>query len=318
MKAVILAGGLGTRLRPLTHLRPKPMVPVVNRPILEHTLELLRQHQITEILMLLYYMPDAIKNHFGNGSEFGVNIEYITAKEDFATAGAVRLAASKLRGSFLVISGDVITDLDLSAFLAFHRAQNALGTMALSRVANPTAFGLVDLDSSNQITRFVEKPEQGEIFTNLVNAGIYVFEPDIFERIAENQKVYFERSLFPAMAEHGQPLFGFEHDGYWIDVGIMETYLQVHRDYFSGKIALNPLNASETETQIGTQCRFVGKVVLGPNSIIHDRVRICDSVIGTNCVIGENTSLENSIVWPGESVTPNSIFRDEVLASLSP
>lgn len=313
-----MAGGLGTRLRPLTHLRPKPMVPVVNRPILEHTLELLRQHDITEILMLLYYMPDTIKDYFGNGSEFGVNIEYITAKEDFATAGAVRLAASKLRNSFLVISGDIITDLDLSAFLDFHRAQKAVGSMALSRVADPAAFGIVDLDSSNRIMRFVEKPGQDEIFTNLVNTGVYVFEPDIFELIAENQKVYFERSVFPAMAEHEQPLFGFEHDGYWIDVGVVETYLQVHRDYFAGKIALNPLNASETETQIGTQCRFEGNVVLGPNSIIHDRVRICDSVIGTQCEIGENTDLKNSIVWPGESVTPNSTLRDEVLASLSP
>jgi len=206
------------------------------------------------------------------------------------------------------------TDLDLSALLDFHRAQNAIGTIALSHALDPTAFGIVDLHSSKRITRFVEKPEGGEIFTNMVNMGIYIFEPDIFELIPENQKVYFERHVFPTMTEQKQPLYGFEHDGYWIDVGNVGAYLQVHKDYFDRKIELNPLNVSETETQIGIHCRFEGNVVLGPDCIINNRVKIRDSVVGTRCVIGDSTTLENCVVWPGEIVAPESTLRDAVVA----
>lgn len=312
-----MVGGLGTRLRPLTHFRPKPMVPVVNRPILEHTLHLLRQQGITEILMLLYYLPDLIKNYFGNGSKFGVTIDYIMAKEDFATAGAVRLAASKMQGSFLVISGDVITDLDLSSLLNFHLAQKAIGTIALSRVADPSAFGIVQLDDANRITRFVEKPDRGEIFTNLVNMGIYVFDPGIFDLIPGNQKFYFERHVFPVMVDRKQSLYGFEHDGYWIDVGNMGAYMQVHRDFFAGKILLNSRHASETEVEIGERCRFDGTVVLGPNSCIHDGAQIQDSVIGESCTVGEDAILKQTIVWPNKVIPAGSRLNNTVVATLT-
>ncbi|MBC9785744.1 nucleotidyltransferase family protein [Heliobacterium chlorum] len=236
MKAVIMAGGLGTRLRPLTDNMPKPMVPIHGRPAMEYAVMLLKCHGITDIAVTLCYQPKIIMNYFGDGSRFGVRFEYFVEKEPLGTAGSVKQAQDYLDESFLVISGDGITDIHLGKIIHFHQKKQALATMALTWVDNPTQFGIVVTDENGRICRFIEKPKPEQVFTNTINTGIYVLEPEIFTYMPEGF-FDFSKQLFPLLLDKDLPFYGVHSRGYWKDIGTIEQYNQVHIDINNGKLS---------------------------------------------------------------------------------
>src|SRR5467141_3022905 len=230
MKAVIMAGGEGSRLRPLTSNQPKPMMPLVNRPMMEHIVGLLRRHGFEEIVVTLAFMPNAIRTYFGDGSEFGVRMVYATEEQPLGTAGSVRNAMEELDERFLVISGDVLTDIDLAKIVTFHDERDALATIGLVAVENPLEFGIVITRDDGSIERFLEKPTWGQVFSDTINTGIYVLEPQVFDFIPEGAVVDFSSDVFPALLTAGHTLHGHVSEGYWEDVGTLEAYSQAHAD----------------------------------------------------------------------------------------
>lgn len=317
-----MAGGLGTRLRPLTTLVPKPMVPVVNKPILEHTLNLLRKHGVTEIVLLLYYLPNVFENYFGDGSAFGVSIEYVTAGEDYGTSGAVRLAAESVSGEpFLVISGDALTDLNITELIRFHEQKRSLATIALSRVWNPSPFGIAITDEEQRIVKFLEKPSWSQVFSDTVNMGIYVLEPDILREIPEKKESYFAKDIFPSALKHGQALYGFISSCYWRDIGDLKTYQEVHWDVLNKVIDL-PLPGSEKENlvhgkgcNIAQNAQFAGKVLLGDDCEIGEGVILQDCVVGHRCRIGAGSRLKQVILWDDVQIGGNCTLKRDVVGS---
>src|SRR5271155_4599495 len=221
MKAVIMAGGEGTRLRPLTSNQPKPMLPMANRPMMEHVITLLRQHGFEEIVVTVAFMANALRTYFGDGSEFGVRRVYAPESPPLGTAGSVRNARDELDERFLVLSGDVLTDIDLAQVVDFHDARGGLATLALKAVENPLEFGIVITRDDGSIERFLEKPTWGQVFSDTINTGIYVLEPEIFDFIPDGRPVDFSEEVFPAVLDAGRPLFGAVTDGYWEDVGTL-------------------------------------------------------------------------------------------------
>lgn len=280
-----MSGGVGQRLRPLTQSLPKPMAPVCNRPILEHMIALLKQHGYNEIILLLYYLPAAIRDYLGDGRRFGVNLRYMAADKDYGTAGAVRLVAESLSETFLVLSGDLLTNLNLSEFTAFHAARTALATLALAPVVNPEPFGNVTLSEDARITRFVEKPSHRKDRSSLVNAGIYLLEPDIFDFIPQDEEYLFARDLFPRLVAEGLSPSGFVGDSYWRDLGTPEAYLQGNLDVRLGRFR-TPLQPPQQESDF-----------CGPGCRIATNVHLKNSVLGRNCRIGQGTIIRNSVLW---------------------
>src|SRR5438128_7542615 len=235
MKAVVMAGGEGTRLRPLTSNQPKPMMPMANRPLMEHVIRRLALHGIDDIVVTVAFLASHIRNYFGDGSELGVSMRYATEETPLGTAGSVRNAAAELDDTFMVISGDVLSDIDLNAVVKAHRASGALATIALRRVENPIDFGIVITSADGWVERFLEKPTWGQVFSDTINTGIYVLEPEIFDFIEGGHPVDFSSEVFPALLEQGKPLFGFPCEGYWEDVGTLEAYGKAHQDVLDGK-----------------------------------------------------------------------------------
>src|ERR687887_743469 len=246
MKAILLAGGKGTRLRPLTIHTPKPIVPIFNRPFLHYQLDLLKQvSEIDEVILSLNYQPRRIEEIYGDGGDSGLGIKYVVEPAPLGTAGAVRYAGDQLRESVVVFNGDVLTEVDLAAVIALHRDRKAKATIVLTPVDNPTAYGLVETDAHANIRRFLEKPKPEEITCNTINAGIYVLEPDTFDRIPRDTAWSIERSFFPSLVERGETFVAYVYDGYWIDIGTPAKYLQVHRDIMDGGYAAPPFNNSQ-------------------------------------------------------------------------
>ncbi|MFQ5674451.1 MAG: sugar phosphate nucleotidyltransferase [bacterium] len=321
MKALILAGGAGTRLRPLTLNLPKPMVPVLNRPLLEHTLLLLKKHHIHEVIFLLHYLPKIIQGHFGDGSELGIRIEHIVAEENYATAGAVKLAAQLIDDTFLVIAGDVVTDVNISSLIEFHQRKHRLATIALSNVQNPGPFGIAETDDNGQITKFLEKPTATQIFSHSVNMGIYVLEPAILDWIPANQPYYFAKDLFPKLAHTRELFYGFVDQCYWIDVGHLVSYRQLHRDFLQNRIDLTTKeDLKKTGVWQGKNCRVGRDVtietsVLGSDAVIGDGVFLTNCVIGEKCKVGNNSSLIDCILWDGAEVGETCQLVSAVVSS---
>jgi len=229
-----MAGGEGTRLRPMTANQPKPMLPVVNRPIMEHVLRLLRQHGFDETVVTVQFLASLVRNYFGDGEDFGMSLQYATEETPLGTAGSVRNAQDALRDEpFLVISGDALTDIDLSKLVAFHKNNGALVTVALTRVPDPLEFGIIIADEEGRIQRFLEKPTWGQVFSDTVNTGIYVMEPEVLDEVPPGEPVDWSSDVFPRLLERGAPLFGWIADGYWEDVGTLESYLKAQAERFS-------------------------------------------------------------------------------------
>src|SRR5262245_48735047 len=238
MKAVVMAGGEGTRLRPLTSNQPKPMVPVVGKPCMEHILELLRRYGFDEVIVTLACLPQAIQSYFGDGDSIGIPVEYSLEETPLGTAGSVRQAARRLDDTFLVISGDALTDVDLRRLVDFHREREAAVTIGLKAVDNPLDFGIVVTGEDGRIERFLEKPSWGQVFSDTINTGIYVLDPEVLRHVPEGKPFDFSKELFPLLLEMGRPMYGLPLDGYWQDIGNLDQYRQANFDALDERVGL--------------------------------------------------------------------------------
>jgi len=325
VKAVIMAGGFGTRIHPLTINLPKPMIPLINRPIMEHIIELLKQHGITDLILLLYHQPEVIKKYFGDGSEFGVHITYVTPLEDFGTAGAVKAAARHLDERFMIISGDLLTDFDLSEVIAFHEQQQAKATITLTPVADPLQFGVVITDKDHRITKFLEKPGWGEVFSDTINTGIYVLEPEILDLIPEGENRDWAKDVFPQMLNDQAALYGCPMTGYWADIGNPEAYLEASKDILAGKVAVRIAEPGRSDrpelhispgAQVDETTSLNGMVVLGDNTRVYGRASLTDCVIGRNCQIEDGAELVDTVLWDNVYVKSNARITGSALGHL--
>jgi mannose-1-phosphate guanylyltransferase/phosphomannomutase len=323
VKAVIMAGGFGTRLRPLTANVPKPMIPMINKPMMEHIVDLLRRHGITDLITLLHFRPELIEGHFGDGSAFGVRMKYVSASEDFGTAGAVRNAEALLDDRFLVISGDLLTDFDLGAAIERHGERHAEVSVLLTRVENPLQYGVVIAESDGRISRFLEKPTWSEVFSDTVNTGIYVLEPSALELIPRGREFDFSRDLFPLMLREGRRLFGYVADGYWRDVGDLVEYRLAHQDILAGAVQVTipgrKVEGLDKSVWLGDGSRvdftvgLKGSVLIGNNVRVGANVRISNSVIGDDCVVDDGASISGSVLWNDVRIGAGAILTENVI-----
>jgi mannose-1-phosphate guanylyltransferase/phosphomannomutase len=325
MKAVIMAGGFGTRIQPLTCNIPKPMVPLVNRPIMLHIVELLKKYQIADLVILLYHQPSVIKNFFRDGADFGVKITYVTPLEDMGTAGAVKCAEKFLDDRFLIISGDLLSDFNLKKVLDFHEEKQALATITLTSVKDPLQFGVVITDKERRIVQFLEKPGWGEVISDTINTGIYVLEPEIFKYIPAGENFDFSQDLFPLLLKNNEPLFGLPVKGYWRDIGNTDSYREAHHDIFRGRVNVRIDEVKQDlvgkDLRIGGDVRLddttlvEGTVVIGDNSQILRSAIIKDSVIGRNCTIEAGVKLSRCVIWDNVFIKKGAKLTDCVLCN---
>ena len=319
MKAVILIGGEATRLRPLTQNIPKAVVPVLNTPFLELVFRYLSRHGIRDIVLTQSRLLP-IAGYFGDGSQFGIKIDYTNEDAPLGTAGAVKNAEKYLNEAFLVLNGDVLTDLDISAMVGFHRQKRAKVTIALTPVDDPTSYGLVETDDENRITRFLEKPRPDQITTNLINAGIYVIEADVLARIPPRTSFSFERELFPQLLEQGEPVYAYPSSGYWIDIGTPQKYLQLNQDLLAGKARSQNYGLTPhievllgDKTSLNPRAQIKGPTVIGSGCTIQEDALIEQSVIWQQVKIGRRAKVKNSIVANHCQLKDDCIIQDSVL-----
>ncbi len=321
IRAVVMAGGQGIRLRPLTSNQPKPMIPVVNKPIMEHIVELLKEHGFEKIIATLQFLPTVITNYFDDGSAWGVEMSYATEESPLGTAGSVRNARSFLDGTFIVVSGDAITDIDLTAAVAYHRERGAKVTIVLKKVPNPLEFGLVITDEEGRIVKFLEKPGWGEVFSDTINTGIYILEPEVLNMIPGEVPYDFSKDLFPAILEQGVPIYGFVADGYWTDVGTLEKYLEAHRDILDGLVKVNvPGHRMENNVwigdgaEVGDGVKLSGPLLLGDHVKVEEGTKVREyTVVGDNVVVKRDNFLHRSIILGNTYIGPSCHIRGGVI-----
>jgi len=309
VKAVVLVGGFGTRLRPLTWSTPKQMLPIVDRPMIERVVAHLGSHGVTDAILSLGYRPDAFIDAYPNSSCAGVNLHYAVEPEPLDTAGAVRFAAEHagIDSRFLVVNGDVLTDLDVSALWRFHEEAGAEGTIALTPVDDPSRYGVVPIDSKGRVEAFIEKPLAGQAPTNWINAGTYVLEPSVLDRIPSGQKVSIERSTFPVMVEDAS-LFAFRSDAYWVDAGTPDTYLKVQLDLVDGvRGEREPAVAATASIDPGAT---VEHSVVMYGAVVGAGARIIGSVLLPGACVEQGATVSDSIVGPGSRVGPEASIQD--------
>ncbi|MGV2828629.1 sugar phosphate nucleotidyltransferase [Myxosarcina sp. GI1(2024)] len=318
MRAVLMAGGSGTRLRPLTCDLPKPMVPVLNRPIAEHIINLLKRNNIREIIATLYYLPDVMRDYFQDGSDFGVDMTYAVEEEQpLGTAGCVKNIQQWLNETFIIVSGDAITDFDLQKAIDFHREKKSKATLILTRVPNPVEFGVVITDKDNRINRFLEKPSLSEIFSDTVNTGTYILEPEVLDYLPENEESDFSKDLFPILLAKGEPMYGYVAEGYWCDVGHLEAYREAQYDSLEGKVTIDFAYQEKSpgiwvgaNTYIDSSATIETPALIGSNCRIGARVKIeAGTVIGDNVTIGADADLKRPIIWNGVSIGDEAHLR---------
>lgn len=317
-----MAGGEGSRIRPLTSNLPKPMLPVANRPLMEHIIELLKHHRITDIVATVQFLSSVIRNYFRDGSDLGVSLSYATEEVPLGTAGSVLGAQDLLSGTFLVISGDALTDIDLNEAVEFHEKHEAVATLVLKRMEDPLEFGIVMTDDEGRVERFLEKPTWGQVFSDTINTGIYVLEPDVFDLIPPDQPFDFSAELFPMMLDKGLPIYGYVTDAYWTDVGTTEAYIQAQHDALSGKVGvsldgfeLRPSVWVGEDVDIDPSARLEGPVLIGDNSTIGAGARVGPySVIGANALVGDDATVINGLVMDRTHVGPYARVNGGVIA----
>lgn len=323
LKAMVLAAGVGSRLDPLTRQLPKPLVPIANRPVMEHIINLLKRHGITEAISNLHHLPQSVPEHFGAGHDFGVNLSYCHEKTLTGDAGGLRACRSFFENDsepFIVLMGDVITDADLSYVIQQHRSRGAVATIALQKVEDVSRFGVAVLDNDGFITGFQEKPHQDEALSDLASTGIYVLSPEIFEHMPADGELGFGRQLFPTLIRQGLPVQGVQIFGYWSDVGTLADYRRCNFEALEGMMDLD-LPGVRTDfgwlgkgSSIGKRTRFNGTLMLGDNSHMHDNVLIEGCVIiGDNCRIGAGARLKDTIVWSGTDIGADGNLIDSVV-----
>jgi mannose-1-phosphate guanylyltransferase / phosphomannomutase len=337
LKAVVMAGGEGTRLRPLTSNQPKPMVPIVGKPCMEHIVELLRGHGFDDIVVTLAFMPQSIRGYFGAGETHGVSIRYSVEESPAGTAGSVKLAEDALDEPFLVISGDALCDIDLGRLVRFHQEREALATIGLKSVDNPLEFGIVVTDADGRIERFLEKPSWGQVFTDTINTGIYVLDPEVLRHVPTDRPYDFSKELFPLLLEMGKPLYGFVCDGYWQDIGNLDQYRQANFDALDERVKLAiqgvclrgniwvgegvelaDLEAVEGPAYVGNYCRIGPRASVGPYSVLstsvtlRDHARTARSVIDASTHIGRSALIEGAIVGRECDIRPHARLHEGV------
>ncbi|MGI8542970.1 MAG: sugar phosphate nucleotidyltransferase [Aridibacter sp.] len=305
MQAVILAGGFGTRLRPLTLNTPKPIVPIGNQPFLLRQINALKKAGSNEIILSLNYQPTAIKEVLGDGSNFGVNLKYVVEPAPMGTAGAYKFTGKHLHTTTIVLNGDILTDIDLQTVIENHEKNEAIATIVLTRVENPSAYGLVETGENGRILRFLEKPKPEEIKKlniNTINAGIYILEPEVLELIPEDEKYSFENQLFPKLLERKGKFYSYTaEDDYWIDIGTHRRYLQAHYDLLSGKIKNFKINRNNNY-QSSASAEIDDKSCLANGCRIGSDVKIINSVLGENVIVEDGAVIRNSIIWKGTKI----------------
>jgi mannose-1-phosphate guanylyltransferase / phosphomannomutase len=296
MKAVLMAGGFGKRLHPLTSNIPKPLVPICMNPVMEYVVALLKKHGITDLVVLLHHQPHLIKEYFGDGSSFGVKIEYVFAGEDYGTAGAVKFAQEHLKETFMVISADLLTDIDLTAAVGFHKQKKSKSTIVLTSVPDPLEYGIVITGDDGRIKYFLEKPSWEEVFSDNINTGIYILEPDVLSYIPEKKQFDFSKDLFPRLLSEKTPFFGFVSGGYWKDIGNLVEYMRAHKDAVEKDLLLCK-NGVSPGAKVSSSARLDGNVIIGDGAFIGDGAVVVDSVIGAGCSVGRGAKISKSIVW---------------------
>lgn len=332
MKAVVMAGGEASRLRPLTSRLPKPLAPIANKPVMHHIIDLLRRHGIGEVVATLHYLADEVEAYFGDGEELGIRMHYVVEDTPLGTAGAVRLASEVIgKETFVIISGDALTDLDLTTVVEHHRSRGNCATIVLQRVANPLEFGVVVTDEDGKIRRFLEKPSWGEVFSDTINTGIYVLEPEVFDYM-EPGKVYdFSKDIFPRLLRDGKQLGGFVTTDYWTDIGTLEQYQQANFDALQGRVRLELPGTERAPgiwagegTRIAPDARIAGPAILGKNCSVESGAVIEPfTVIGDSGIVAKNAVVERVVAWKdvyiGESaklsgctIADQAIIKDHV------
>jgi NDP-sugar pyrophosphorylase family protein len=322
MKAILLAGGKGTRLRPLTVHTPKPIVPILNRPFLYYQIDLLRQvPEIDEVILSLNYQPRRIEEIFGEGEGLGLRVRYVVEPQPLGTGGAIRYAGDSLTESVVVFNGDVLTQVDLAAVLRLHRERRAKATIVLTPVENPRAYGLVETDAQGNILRFLEKPGDDEITCNTINAGIYVLEPDTFDRIPKDTAWSIERSFFPSLIDRGETFVAYVDGGYWIDIGTPAKYLQVHHDIMDGRYVAPPFATAgagaawvSPEAKVDAGVELHGPCFVDDGVVLKAGAKVLPySVIGRQTHVDEGAVIDGSIVWPNGWIGRDAHVRGSIL-----
>ncbi|GAB2868483.1 mannose-1-phosphate guanyltransferase [Actinoallomurus bryophytorum] len=318
MKAVVMAGGEGTRLRPMTANQPKPLLPVVNKPIMEHVLRLLKRHGFTETVVTVQFLAALVRNYFGDGEEIGMALSYATEEMPLGTAGSVKNAQDALRDErFLVISGDALTDIDLTDLVRFHKENGALVTIALKRVPNPLEFGIIIIDDDGRVQRFLEKPTWGQVFSDTANTGIYVMEPEVLDHVAAGESVDWSGDVFPKLLAEGAPLYGYVADGYWEDVGTHESYLKAQADMLSGKIDIEPDGFEVSPgvwvaegAEVDSEAVLKGPLYIGDYAKVEAGAELREyTVLGSNVVVKEGAFLHRAVVHDNVFIGPSTNLR---------
>ncbi len=320
MKAIILVGGEATRLRPLAYNTPKAMVSVLNKPFLEHVIRHLSEHQITEIVLALSQHQQSIKDYFGDGGQFGVKLHYSIENTPLGTGGAVKNAEKYLDETFLMLNGDIFTDLDITDMMHFHQSRKAKVTIARLPVDDPTSYGLIETDVHGKITRFLEKPKPDEVTTNFINAGTYIFEPDILACIPPQVKFSIEHDFFATLPEKQEiSAWGYDYSTYWMDTGTPEKYLQLHRDLLCGKsTCYTPPTTSPIgkQSQIHPTAKIHGPVIIGDNCNVEANVMLTGPVvIGSGCTIQSGAIITDSVIWDNTHIGHSTVVKSCVIAN---
>jgi len=327
MKAMIMAAGVGSRLMPMTADIPKPMIPMVNQPLMANTVQVLNAHGFNSIIANLHYHADVISSYFGDGREFGVDMRYSYEEVLLGTAGGVKRCEWFLNDTFVIVSGDALTDIDLTELLKAHRAKGALASIALAEVPDVENFGVVVTDENGLIRSFQEKPRPEQALSRLVNTGIYVFEPEIFEQIPGERFYDFGKQVFPHLVKIGAPFYGLTMNNYWCDVGNIDTYRMAHADVLAGRLRMyRPVDLLNLDNegrlllgegvQVGKEVSFRGSVTIGPGCHVGDYASISDSVIWNDTIIGEQTTIHEAVIGANCQISPGlSIHAGAVLAS---
>ena len=326
MKAIILAGGFGTRIQPLTNSLPKPMLPILNRPMMEHIIIKLRDElNITEMAVLLYFKPEIIKEYFGDGSSLGVKITYVQPDDDYGTAGAVAFAREFLDDTFIIVSGDLVTDFDFKKIKKFHEKKKSQLTITLTSVENPLQFGVVIANEDDKIERFLEKPSWGEVFSDTINTGIYMIEPEILNYIPHGENFDFAKDLFPTLMSDNITLWGYSAQGYWRDVGNPQSYREVYDDIFKGLITLpykgekvvyeNGIAYLEEGVNLHEKIRINGTVIVGKDSKVAEGVTLSNVSIGANSKIKKHSEISNSILWDSVSIGQKVVLHNSIICN---
>ena len=320
MKSIILVGGEGTRLRPLTYSVVKSMVPVVNRPFIEHVIGGLALHNVNEIVLAMGYKPDSIFEYFKNGVGGQVKLTYSLEEKPLGTAGAVKHASRHVDETLFILNGDVFSDIDYTGMLDFHKRNKARVTIALTHVDDPTKFGVVETDKDGRVIRFTEKPKMEDVRSHWINAGVYILEPEVLDYIPDDTFYMFEKGVFPEMLEKGEPVYAYASDAYWIDMGTPEKYHQLNNDILSGKCA-SPIYKAEpvitgAGTNVHTAARITGPVMMGAGCKIEENVELMGPVIlGKGCNVKKGARIVNSILWDNITVGEEAAIINSIIAS---